>query len=638
MKYTPRFKQARLSLLLLPFSFALFLGICLWKTPSNQFHRANQQLFSQELCSNTINLHYTLANPRDYGIKDYTPTLPIYASANQQNGLSQLEESIAFYKNLDADRLSYEDALTLQLLLVYLEDSLVLGQYPYHQNPFSPSSGIHAQLPILLSEYTFRSTRDVEDYLSLLTQIGPYFDSLLIFETEKKEAGLLTAASSLFRSADHCRNLISAEDLASGEHFLQVTFRNRLEALSSHIQLSDNQIADYITRNDQILENMVLPAFQNLATTLETLADPAIPLQGLAAKPEGAVYYEALLSSQTGSTKNITNITSLFINGLQQEYSTLKTLLKNIDPHYLSEDILSSYTEVFPINTCQDILTDLNDRMVSLFPTFPKNADSTPSVHIKEVIPCLQEFCAPAFYLTPPVDDTLENTIYINTKNEIDPLELYTTLAHEGYPGHLYQTVYSNQLQSGQDSVPIRQILWFGGYLEGWALYVEFMAYDQAAQIMEECGYPEYAKLIQIEKHNRSTQLCLYSLLDIYIHHQNADLAQTADLLAQFGITDSASVNNIYQYIVEEPANYPKYYLGYLEILELKEYCKSQWQDRYSELAFHTFFLNYGPADFGSLHKLVATYTPATLPSSDPDSLDPTEGSLTSSPLLLPAR
>jgi len=181
-------------------------------------------------------------------------------------------------------------------------------------------------------------------------------------------------------------------------------------------------------------------------------------------------------------------------------------------------------------------------------------------------------------------------------------------LAHEGFPGHLYQTVYHNQQLSGGDGTPVEEILWFGGYLEGWALYVEFLAYDYASQIMLECNYPDYAKLLQIEKYNRSTQLCIYSLLDVLIHHDNIGYQGTAEFLADFGITNSASVNNIYTYIVEEPANYPKYYLGYLEILRLKDTFKKNWGNEYSDYAFHKFLLDYGPADFGILNELADEY------------------------------
>ncbi len=590
-----------------------------YNTPTKQFERSINRLFCDELAASTLNMHYTLAYPADFGIENYEPVLPCYDGSRREENLASLKKEILFYRELDCEKLSARDAHTAKLLQTYLENTLQLSQYPYHEEPLSPSSGMQSQLPILLAEYTFRSVRDVEDYLALLSQTGDYFASLLQFEKEKKEAGLLTAASSLRSTAKQCRSILTAEALNAGEHFLQITFKDRLDELcesSAHHDvdfvtspLTESDKEAYIDQNNRILSKIMLPAYESLAKGLEALADPSILLEGLAARPHGADYYEILLQYETGSPRSISEISSLLTNQLESEHAQLRTLLKELDYTYLSEEAAENCDELFPLKSCEAMLTDLRTRMQNLFPDFPEGDHATPHIHIKEVAECLKDYCAPAFYLTPPIDDCLTNAIYINTASPITMVDLYTTLAHEGFPGHLYQTVYSNQMQLQQDAVPIQQLLWFGGYLEGWALYVEFMAYDYASQIMQESGYPEYASLIQIEKHNRSTQLCLYSLLDILIHHKNADLQQTAEVLANFGITNSASVSAVFEYIAEEPANYPQYYLGYLEILLLKDVCREVWGKDYSEYTFHKFFLDNGPTDFGTLSDLVLPYS-----------------------------
>ncbi len=600
------------------FALCITLLLCtlcgtIWYTqPANQYDRAARRLFIDEMTASTLNMHYTLADPEKYGIGHYEAILPCYDSEGHQSGIASLEESLCFYQGLNLSKLSDQDAHIVNLLTVYLESTLDLGRYPYHEEPLSPSSGMQSQLPILLAEYTFRSRRDVEDYLSILSQTGKYFASLLDFEKEKKEAGLLMAASSLRNVAEQCRTILTAEALEKEEHFLQITFTERLLELSAELSsgtadrslLTSQEIETYIEQNNQILREIMLPAYQVLADGLDALADPTILLEGLAAKPGGVAYYEALLRSETGSYRNISEISQMLVTKLDEEFGLLQTLLDDVDYSLLSEESYQECSDLFPLKSCEEMLTDLRDRMNGLFPAFPDAGNTTPAIHVKEVAPCLQDYCAPAFYLTPPLDDTIHNSIYINTSTTISAIDLYTTLAHEGFPGHLYQTVYSNQLQMQNNSAPIQQLLWFGGYLEGWALYVEFLAYDYAAQIMQEAGYPEYADLIQIEKHNRSTQLCLYSLLDILIHHKNADLQQTAEVLAQFGITNSASVSSIFEYIAEEPANYPKYYLGYLEILKLKDTCREAWGADYNEYTFHKFFLENGPADFGTLQEV----------------------------------
>lgn len=75
--------------------------------------------------------------------------------------------------------------------------------------------------------------------------------------------------------------------------------------------------------------------------------------------------------------------------------------------------------------------------------------------------------------MVPAIDNTKENVIYINQGHIPDDLDFYTTLAHEGYPGHLYQTTYF----ASTNPAPLRSLLNFGGYTEGWATYSEMMSY-----------------------------------------------------------------------------------------------------------------------------------------------------------------
>ncbi|MDE5679950.1 MAG: DUF885 domain-containing protein, partial [Lachnospiraceae bacterium] len=151
------------------------------------------------------------------------------------------------------------------------------------------------------------------------------------------------------------------------------------------------------------------------------------------------------------------------------------------------------------------------------------------------------------------------------------------------------------------DENPVRQVLSYSGYLEGWALYVEFISYDYAAALAAEQGDEDAAYAYIIEKHNRNMQLCLYALLDVSIHYDGASFEQIQQVLSSFGITDLETARHVYDYIAEEPSNYLKYYLSYLEILRLKEDAQEKWGEDYSDLKFHTFFLNCGPSDFSTI-------------------------------------
>lgn len=598
-------------LLALAFLFA-FAGITLflfrYKREEKQFSHITSQLFTDEMTSSTLNMHYTIANPADFGIYSYKPILPSYSKTGTLKGQAATENVIAALKSLNPEKLSDADSYTHRLLLRSLDNSLKAGSFVYYKEPLSPSSGMQSQLPILLAEYAFRTERDVTDYLSILDQTDEYFASLLVFEQEKAQAGLLMPASSLEKVKEQCDTIVTSEALEAGTHFLQSTFTERVDALCQEGILTEEEAQAYQMQNDRLLKTVLLPAYEALADGLFVLEDTSIPLEGLASKPEGRAYYEYLLVSETGSYRSIEEIKELLSAKFSQEYEAIQRIVAQ-DPT-LVQRLSSEEYAVFPYTEAEEMLLDLQRRMSGSFPHLPEDTSAMPAVTVKAVSQSLEEYCAPAFYLTAPLDGTDSNVIYINEKNSPGGLELYTTLAHEGYPGHLYQTVYSNRSFLSQGENKVRQLLWYGGYQEGWALYVEFLSFDYASALLEENGRSQDALCVQLEKHNRSLQLCLYSLLDIMIHDQGASFRQVAEVLENFGITQVSSIKAIYAYIAEEPCNYLKYYLGYLEILSLQQEAMAQWGDSYSDYAFHTFFLDCGPSDFTSLKERLLETTP----------------------------
>ena len=613
-KHTPlSFKQLSvMAALILCFS-SLTVLLFTYRQDEKRFTNITNRLFVNEMTGNTLNMHYTLACPENFGIYDYDPILPAYSAAGTRNGLIATENTLAALHSLHTENLSDSDAYLCKLLTRSLENTLELGRFTYYQDPLSPASGMQAQLPILLAEYTFRSKKDVEDYLALLDQTDEYFASLLVYEQEKAAAGLGVPAACLRQTREQCDTIVTKESLEAGTHFLQTTFRDRLENLCALGEITLEEAQRYLVQNDRLLKTVLLPAYTSLGDGLLLLEDETIPLTGLAALPEGKAYYEALLASQTGSGRSVPEIQELLTRQFTKTYDELRQIVAE------NPELIDSYNGTaavsLPYTDANQMLADLQGRMAEDFPALP--GDGT-DVTVKSVHKDLEEYCAPAFYLTAPLDDTSQNVIYINERKTPGNLELYTTLAHEGYPGHLYQTVYHNRnLLDGKER-PLRGLLWYGGYLEGWALYVEFNSYDDASKLLKEQGAEEEALFTQIEKHNRSLQLCLYSLLDIMLHYDNASYNEISKVLESFGITDENSVRAIYTYIASEPCNYLKYYLGYLEICSLREKAVELWGPDYSDYRFHCFVLEAGPSDFVSLNELLEEWElpndPAILP------------------------
>lgn len=597
--------------LLLPALFLLTFFLFFFGSDKKAFDNLTAAIFKEELSGNTLNLHYTLAYPENFGIEHYAPVLPVYSESEKTESEKMLNHYITKLADIDPDRLNEDQQYTYTLLGRFLEHTQEGSRFSYYEEPLSPSSGMQSQLPILLAEYAFRSSRDVDDYLALLDQTDEYFNSLLIYEQEKKAAGLLQADTSLKKVRDQCFSILSKKELSEGTHFLQTTFTERLQTLLDRQLITAEEAAQYKSQNDRLLTTVMQPAYEDLADGLFLLmGDGTSVPTGLSSFPQGKDYYVWLVEKNTASSLSIEDIKALLYPRFDMEYQELKTLLLSRSD---AVDIWNTYLgeNFFPLSAPDEILSDLQSRMTADFPSLPAQkttAAALPSLTVKTVSKSLQDHSAPAFYLTPPLDDTENNVIYINEKTTPLGLELYTTLAHEGYPGHLYQAVYSQLSMQKERENPVRQILWYGGYLEGWAIYVEFISYDYAAALAAEQGNPDAAFAYTLEKHNRNMQLCLYALLDISIHYDGAAYEQVHDVLSALGISEPEVTRSIYDYIAEEPSNYLKYYLGYLEILQLKDAAREKWGTDYSDLRFHTFFLDCGPSDFTTLCEALDRY------------------------------
>lgn len=401
---------------------------------------------------------------------------------------------------------------------------------------------------------------------------------------------------SLKKTIAECDALFSAAEFASGTHFLQTSFHNRLLPLLSKGCISEEEVISLEKENSRLLIQNVQPAMVSLASNLKALYGQGTNSGGLCRLPKGKEYYLSLLKQNTGSDKSISEIKSLLTRRLSADFDSLKLLMQNSTT---KEDLyaMRNLERLFPFSEGDMMLEDLQDKMIGDFPVITFNRFIR-LYQIKKVPGDLQDYCAPAFFLPPELDDFYKNSIYLNVDSLTSGIDLYTTLAHEGFPGHLYQTVYHRIQNQTRQVHPVEALFQNNGFVEGWALYVEFMAYDYAADCMGTGNSIEAHKYTTIMQLNCSLQLCLYSLLDLGIHYDDLSYEKTAQMLSAFGITNPATIRSIYEYIVEEPTNYLQYYLGYLEILELKIAARAAWGNQYSDLRFHKFLLDYGPADF----------------------------------------
>ena len=535
------------------------------ESSDRQFRTFTRSLFQTEVSANTISLHYTLRSPSDYGIADIPATYgnlssdPIAAKASVKNVLSSLQE-------FDPDTLSSENALTFKILDTYLKNASTGTDYLLYQEPLGPVSGIHTQLPVLLSEYSFYDTQDVETYLALLKETPSYFDSVIRFEQKKAASGLFMPDYQADSVLDTCQSFI---DMGK-ENYLVSTFNERIASLDL---LPENKKDSFQKENMKLVTEEIYPAYQNLITAIKSLKGKGMNEQGLSHFPYGKKYYEYLVRQTTGCNESISRLRLMTRAQILEDLSAMQKVLFPADAALTQASVLEQTSP-------DSMLDDLRSKITDTFPEIP-DVD----FQVKYVPESMQDYLSPAFYMIPAIDNLTENVIYINNGQTASGLNLYTTLAHEGYPGHLYQTVYF----SASEPDPIRSILDFGGYVEGWATYAEMMSYYLAPLPKTE------ASLLQ---KNSSVILGLYALADMGIHYDGWSVTDTVRFFSDYGINDPNAVQSVYKLIIGSPANYLKYYIGYLKFYELKKEMADALGNQFSQKEFHRAVLDVGPAPF----------------------------------------
>lgn len=531
-------------------------------------------LFREEMKSNTMNLHFTLKDPKAAGIDSYEITLGSLSGDSPHNQARQLKKLSEELKKYSHRSLKGKDRLTCRLLSDYISRQQNLAAYPYYDEPLTPSGGVTSQLPVLLAEYTFRNTRDIKDYLGLLSQMDTYFSGILDYEQKKADAGLFMSDEACLKVIEGCEVFTEHPD----DNFLIDTFSNRLNAMDG---LTDTQKNAYLKQHSKVLSDHVIPAYRQMIKGLTMLLGRGHNNWGLCNFPEGKAYYEAVVSADTGCDDSVEDLFSQIAKARREDLMFCQNLLEK-NPKLASQspkpDAALKEENAMISRLQKEILTD--------FPAPPQT-----DVEICHVDPALSEYLAPAFYITAPIDDISHNRIYINdAKNDTD-IYYFTTLAHEGYPGHLYQTICT----SSYGAPEVLSLLNYPGYTEGWATYTEMQAFYYAGLDQD------IASLLQ---HNQAATLSLYATADIGIHYFGWEKEKNAAFWSEYGVDDTATVKRITDLILEEPGNYLKYYVGYLKFRQMREQFALE-NKSFSVSAFHEAILRTGPSPFSVLEETV---------------------------------
>lgn len=553
-----------------------------------KFDRFLNSCFKEYAAENTVTLHFKLSNPSAHGIK--VPVSPTYGDLSSdalKKNCSRSKELLQKLYTFPTSSLTKKQKLTWQIFQDYLNESIMNEKYILYSSPLG-TNGLQSEIPVTLSEYRLDNEKDIKDYLSLVNQVPELFTQILDFEQERRNAGLISPSFVISDTIDQIDQFLNASE--ENNPLIQ-SFEDRLTEVES---LSKDQKASYIANNRLLVTDKVLPAYKSLKTSLQAYTNDSkntSSKERLCEYKNGQDYYKFLLMSNVGtdfSPEDCITILESQLKNTVKDISSLTTKNKDLYTEYLSATpALSAPKEI--MNTLK------NDSLID-FPEI-KNI----SCQLKNVPDALSGTSACAFYLVPPIDSTKDNIIYIN-KSRVDSNELFSTLAHEGYPGHLYQTNYFLTTNPS----PLRTFLHCAGYDEGWGTYAQLYSYN----FIEFKNVDEQTtkQLRQLYRDNDLLSLSLSPLCDLYVNYKNYDENALANYLQTYGI-DKDSAQNLYRYVIENPTTYLSYSIGCYELDQLKQTMSDSLGKAFKISDFHEAVLNVGSCNFSILRQEIEKET-----------------------------
>ena len=592
------------NILFISIFFILFSGIILTGCGQSATQNSSKQqkfdqfldtCFKEYAAQNTVTLHFKLSNPSAYGIKPpLSPTYGDLSSDALRKKCKRSKELLQKLYTFPTSSLNDQQKLTWQIFQDYLTETIMNEKYVLYSSPLG-TNGLPSDIPVTLSEYRLDNEKDIKDYLSLVNQIPELFTQLLDFEQERQNAGIISPSFVISDTIDQINQFLNASE---ENNLLIQSFEDRLSSVES---LSKDQKASYIANNRLLVTGKVFPAYESLKNSLQDYANNPTPQsqesssdnkttshntpakERLCEYKNGQDYYRFLLMSNVGTDLSPEDCISALETQLKKTVKDISTLTTT------NKDLYTEYISSIPaLSTPKEIMKKLkNDSLVD-FPEI-KNI----SYQLKNVPDALSGTAACAFYLVPPIDSKDANIIYIN-KNRVDSNEMFSTLAHEGYPGHLYQT---NYFLSTNPS-PLRTFLHCNGYDEGWGTYAQLYSYNFIE--FKNVDKKTEEQLRQLYRDNDLLSLSLSSLSDLYVNYKNYDENALADYLKAYGI-DKAASRKLYRYVIENPTTYLSYSIGYYELNKLEKDMASSLGKSFKISDFHEAILNVGSCNFSIL-------------------------------------
>ncbi len=531
--------------------------------------------FVDSMESDYLNMHYTVKDYGKYGIEKPELTMGTAKKEDYDEAAVTLQESLDTLHSFDFDALSKEQQIDYLVYENYLNNAIGLND-PLLDEYFNPNSGILDNIVTNMTEFVFREKEDFDDYLAVLDTIDEYMDEVLELTRWQATQGVFLND----RELDDAREWI-ADFVVKGEECpLIIIFDEKVDAFEG---LTDEERTAYRNRNRDIVLNGVLPAYSRVSDELEKLRGSLQYEGGMVNYPGGDAYYRALTAYKTSSDMSVEEQVE-FLAGVMDEATSYLYALA-----FASEDFFDRYeTQAVDFDTAEEVLAYHQSHLDLFYPEGPEvvyvNSYLDPSVANDSVM---------AYYLNPPIDDIRDNVIRINGEKVGDINTMYETLAHEGFPGHLYQITW----YLSQQPHPIRADISNMGYTEGWGMYTELSSWEYSGLD------PDVAMMHEIET---LMGYVFNAYCDLGVNGLGWTQAKLAQEMKRFGYGDFSQ--DMYEFVVDAPGQILPYGVGLAQFMVLQSRAVVSMGKNFNIVDFNKVLLTNGDRPFKLVEEDVDAY------------------------------
>jgi len=480
---------------------------------------------------------------------------------------------------IDPAGLTDQEKISRDLLLRTFAEDVEGADFKAWEMPVNQMGGIQTTYPRLVSELSFTTVKDYDDWIARLHAIPKAFDQVTTNMSIGIDDHRVPPKYLLEKALAQVKRLAEQKPEDSP---LALPLRSFPADIKAGEQ--DRIKAEMLN----VIAKEVLPAYLRFARFLEVSYMPAGRTEpGIAALPDGAKYYNFLIRRTTTTDLTAAQIHQIGLDEVKRDEAEMLVIAKKLgfsdltsfraslkaNPKFKAasaEALLDAY---------RGYLGPMQAKLPQLFGRLPKA-----KFEVAAVPDYLAKTSAPAYYEEGAPDGSRPGRLRIDTYNATDR-NLYAVediAYHEGLPGHHLQISIAQELT---DIPTFRKYEGYTAYVEGWGLYSERLGKDVG---FYQDPYSDYGRL------EGDIWRAIRLVVDTGVHSQHWTREQMVQFFHDHSNIDDTSIQAEVDRYIAWPSQALAYKVGQLKILELRDRAKNALGEKFDIRAFHDQVLDAG--------------------------------------------